>query len=58
MKSPGVYYGDRTGGSGDETTRPEPAAYIESLRATQVWEATGCPRFDLGVSFCRRLLEV
>jgi HprK-related kinase B len=58
MKSPGVYYRDPAGGSGDETSRPEPAAYIESLRGTQVWEATGCPRFDLGVSFCRRLLEV
>jgi HprK-related kinase B len=58
MKSPGVYHRDRAGRSAAETSRPEPAAYLEAVRHTRVWEATGCPQFDLGVSFCRRLLEV
>jgi HprK-related kinase B len=58
MKSPGVYDHDRSGLSGEETTRPQPAAYLEAVRHTPVWEATGRPQFDLGVSFCRGLLEV
>jgi hypothetical protein len=57
MKSPGVYHRDRADRGAAETSRPEPVAYIEAVRRTPVWEATGCPQFDLGVSFCRRLLE-
>ena len=58
MKSPGVFHRDRGGRSAAETTRPEPAAYLEAVRHARVWEATGRPQFELGVSFCRRLLEV
>lgn len=57
MKSPGVFHRDARGCSASETTRPEPGGYLEAVRQTRVWEATGRPQFDLGVSFCRRLLE-
>jgi HprK-related kinase B len=57
MKSPGVFHRDPSGRSASESARPGPDAYLEAVRQTRVWEATGCPEFDLGVSFCRRLLE-
>jgi len=57
MKSPGVFHRDASGRSASDTARPEPAGYLEAVRQTRVWEATGRPQFDLGVSFCRRLLE-
>jgi len=58
MKSPGVFHRDPAGQSAADTARPEPARYLEAVRHTPVWEATGRPQFELGVSFCRGLLEV
>jgi HprK-related kinase B len=58
MKSPGVFHRDHAGRRAVETARPDPAAYLDATRRTPVWEATGRPEFELGVSFCRRLLEV
>jgi HprK-related kinase B len=58
MKSPGVFPRDAEGRSAAETARPSPAAYLEAVKGTRVWEASGSPQFELGVSFCRRLLEV
>ena len=58
MKSPGVFHRDQSGRSAVETARPDPAAYLAAVRHTRVWEATGRPEFELGVSFCRRLLEI
>lgn len=62
MKSPGVFHRDASGRSlaaqsASESTRTESAGYLDAVRQTRVWEATGRPQFDLGVSFCRRLLE-
>lgn len=57
MKSPGVFQRDAGGRSASETARPEPVRYLEAVRQTRIWEVTGRPQFDLGVSFCRRLLE-
>jgi HprK-related kinase B len=57
MKSPGVFHRDAAGRSAAQTAQPEPARYLEAVRQTRVWEATGRPQFDLGVSFCRALLE-
>jgi HprK-related kinase B len=58
MKSPGVFHRDAAGQGAEATARTDPARYLEAVRHTRVWEATGCPRFELGVSFCRGLLEV
>lgn len=62
MKSPGVFHRDASGASlsaqkAADAARTESAGYLEAARHTRVWEATGRPQFDLGVSFCRRLLE-
>lgn len=57
MKSPGVFHRDASGRSASDTSRPDPTSHLEAVRQTRVWEATGRPQFDLGVSFCRRLLE-
>jgi HprK-related kinase B len=57
MKSPGVFYRDEHGPGTPEATRPDPRLYLDSVRGTRIWEATGRPNFELGVSFCRRVLE-
>jgi HprK-related kinase B len=66
-KSPGVFHRDAAGrnvlGSiiGDtnlgDAAEPEAEAVLEAVAGVRVWEATGSPQFDQGVSFCRRLLE-
>lgn len=48
MKSPGVFLGE---------ANPEPGAYLRALGDVLVYEATGRADFDVGVAFCRRLLE-
>ena len=62
MKSPGAFHRDASGrclpaASPSESARHESARYLEAVRGTPVWEASGRPQLDLGVSFCRRLLE-
>jgi HprK-related kinase B len=57
MKSPGVFHRDRQGRSAAETARPDPALYLRALAGVPVYEATGRAEFDVGVGFCRRLLE-
>jgi HprK-related kinase B len=57
MKSPGVFHRDVHGQGALETTRPDPRPYLHAVRGVRVWEASGCPNFELGVSFCRRVLE-
>jgi hypothetical protein len=57
MKSPGVFHRDEYGHGALETTRPDPRPYLAAVRGVPVWEATGRPNFELGVSFCRRVLE-
>ncbi len=57
MKSPGVFHRDSDGRSATETARPEPESYFRALVGVPVYEATGHADFDVGVSFCRRLLQ-
>jgi HprK-related kinase B len=57
MKSPGVFHRDEAGRSAAETAHPEPELYLRALVDVPVYEATGQADFDVGVSFCRRLLE-
>jgi HprK-related kinase B len=57
MKSPGVFHRDEEGHSALETACPEPVNYLDAVLGVRVWEATGRPNFELGVNFCRRLLE-
>lgn len=57
MKSPGVFHRDAEGRSAAETARPDPDVYLRALAAVPVYEATGRADFDVGVAFCRRLLE-
>jgi HprK-related kinase B len=57
MKSPGVFHRDAEGRSAAETARPTPELYLRALSGVPVYEATGRADFDVGVGFCRRLLE-
>ncbi|HTV17025.1 MAG TPA: HprK-related kinase B [Polyangiaceae bacterium] len=57
MKSPGVFHRDAEGRSAAETAAPDPDAYVRALAGVPVYEATGRADFDVGVGFCRRLLE-
>jgi HprK-related kinase B len=57
MKSPGVFHRDREGRNAAETARPDPEHYFRALSGVPVYEATGRADFDVGVGFCRRLLE-
>jgi HprK-related kinase B len=57
MKSPGVFHRDAEGRSAAETARPDPDVYLRTLAGVPVYEATGRADFDVGVGFCRRLLE-
>jgi HprK-related kinase B len=57
MKSPGVFHRDAQGRSAAATARPDPSLYVRALSGVPVYEATGRAEFDVGVGFCRRLLE-
>jgi HprK-related kinase B len=57
MKSPGVFHRDRAGRNAAETARPDPEQYLRALSGVPVYEATGRADFEVGVGFCRRLLE-
>jgi HprK-related kinase B len=57
MKSPGVFHRDGEGRSAAETARPDAAPYLRALVGVPVYEATGRAQFDVGVGFCRQLLE-
>jgi HprK-related kinase B len=57
MKSPGVFHRDAEGRSAAETAKPDPDVYLRTLAGVPVYEATGRVDFDVGVGFCRRLLE-
>jgi HprK-related kinase B len=57
MKSPGVFHRDAEGRSAAETAKPDPDVYLRALARVPVYEATGRADFDVGVGFCRRLLE-
>ena len=57
MKSPGVFHRDGAGRSAAESARPDPAPYLRALAGVPVYEATGRVQFEVGVDFCRRLLE-
>lgn len=57
MKSPGVFHRDAEGRGAAETAAPDPDAYVRALDGVPVYEATGRADFDVGVGFCRRLLE-
>lgn len=48
MKSPGVFHREGS---------PGPVAYLRALGDVLVYEATGRADFEMGVAFCRRLLE-
>jgi HprK-related kinase B len=57
MKSPGVFHREGNGAHAPPEARPEPEAYLRALGDVLVYEATGRADFDVGVAFCRRLLE-
>lgn len=57
MKSPGVFHRDREGRNAAESDRFEPEHYLRALAGVPVYEATGRVEFEMGVGFCRRLLE-
>lgn len=57
MKSPGVFHRDAGGRGASAASRPEPERYVRALSVVPVYEATGRADFDVGVGFCRRLLE-
>jgi HprK-related kinase B len=57
IKSPGVFHRDAEGRSAAETAKPNPDVYLKALAGVPVYEATGKADFDVGVGFCRRLLE-
>ena len=57
MKSPGVFHHDARGRGTPATDRPDPGAYVRALANVVVYEATGKAEFDVGVGFCRRLLD-
>jgi HprK-related kinase B len=57
IKSPGVFHRNAEGRSAAETAKPDPAVYLQALAGVPVYEATGEADFDVGVGFCRRLLE-
>lgn len=57
MKSPGVFHQELDGGHASAEALLEPEAYLRALRDVVVYEATGKADFDVGVGFCRRLLE-
>jgi len=55
MKAAGVF--QVGGGDVPPAAAPDPAAYFRALRGVLVYEATGRIDFDVGVGFCRRLLQ-
>jgi HprK-related kinase B len=57
MKSPGVFHRDSQGRNAAEAARPDPEHYFRALSGVPVYEAAGRADFDVGVGFCRRLLE-
>lgn len=56
-KSPGVFHRDTTGDNVASAAEPDAATVLAAVAGIRVWEATGSPQFDAGVSFCRRQLE-
>jgi HprK-related kinase B len=54
IKSPGAFH---VSSDGAPSAGPDPEAYFRALRDVLVYEATGRVDFDMGVGFCRRLLE-
>jgi HprK-related kinase B len=57
MKSPGVFHRNGHGLEAAEAWRPDPEPYVRALAGVPVYEAKGRADFDVGVGFCRRLLE-
>jgi HprK-related kinase B len=56
-KSPGVFHRDASGENVQGSAEPDAEAVLEAAAGVRVWEATGSPQFDVGVRFCRRVLE-